>query len=228
MHENQQARYFHWKGMDAEQKLPYLLYLPPTYNQDNKDEQWPLLLFLHGMGERGNDLKLVGRHGLPWLISEGQDFSCIIVSPQCPLDKHWRDADMVELLSVLLDEIEHNYNVDPDRVLVTGLSMGGFGTWALIQSHPQRFAAAVPICGGGDPARAEVIRHLPIWVFHGAKDDVVPIQYSQRMVDALKANGSDVRFTIYPDVRHNSWDLAYATPELFPWLLAQRRQPSRM
>jgi predicted peptidase len=223
MHGNQQARYFHWKGMDKEQKLPYLLYLPPTYQQENKDKQWPLLLFLHGMGERGDDLERVGHHALPRLISEGQDFPFIILSPQCPRDKRWQDADMVELLSALLDEIERACNVDPDRVLVTGLSMGGFGTWALIQSHPQCFAAAVPICGGGDPARADAIRHLPIWVFHGEKDDVVPFHYSQRMVDALKACESDVRFTVYPDVRHNSWDPAYATPELYSWLLAQRR-----
>lgn len=224
MHGNQQARLFHWKEMGKEQKLPYLLYLPPTYNHENKAEKWPLLLFLHGMGGRGDDLKLVGHHGLPRLMSEGQDFPFIIATPQCPLDKHWRYDDMVELLAALLDELAHAYHVDSDRVLVTGLSMGGFGTWSLIQRYPQHFAAAVPICGGGDPARADAICHLPIWVFHGAKDDTVQLDYSQKMVDALQDCGSDVRFTVYPDVRHNSWDPAYATPELYTWLLAQSRQ----
>jgi predicted peptidase len=120
-----------------------------------------------------------------------------------------------------------NYKVDKERIYVTGLSMGGYGTWALAAYSPNRFAALVPICGGGDPSTARRLSHIAIWDFHGAKDSTVPIEQSERMVEALKKSGSDVKFTVYPQAGHDSWTEAYNTPELYEWLLQQKRVPSK-
>lgn len=196
----------------------YLLYLPPDY--DKSRSAWPLVLFLHGVGERGTDLELVKVHGLPRLIAGGREFPFVVVSPQWPDEESWWDTDV---LSALLDEIEEQCRIDPDRVYVTGLSMGGSGTWALATAEPDRVAAIAPICGRGRPKRAGRIAHIPAWVFHGAKDEVVPIEASREMVDALKACGGDVRFTIYPEVGHDSWTETYENPEFYDWLLAQRK-----
>ena len=196
--------------------LKYLLYLPTDYQQK---PSWPLLLFLHGAGERGDDLQLVKKQGLPKLIEAGQPFPFIIVSPQCPKGRTWEPFE----LTVLLDEIVQRYKVDQDRIYVTGLSMGGFGTWALAFHTPERFAALAPICGGADPQRTRPIAHIPVWVFHGAKDPIVPLEMSQKMVDALKKNGGDPKFTIYPEAGHDSWTATYANPQLYEWLLQQNR-----
>jgi predicted peptidase len=115
------------------------------------------------------------------------------------------------------------YAVDEERVYVTGLSMGGFGTWSLAQAHPERFAAIAPICGGGNPELAGNLRHVPVWAFHGAKDNVVPLSASQEMVDALKAIGADVKFTIYPEAYHDAWTETYENPQLYEWLLQHKR-----
>ena len=197
-------------------KLKYLLYLPKDYDQK---ASWPVLLFLHGIGERGDNLELVKKHGPPKLIAGGKQFPFIVVSPQCPNGQWW---DSMEVVS-LLDEIAKKYKVDQDRIYLTGLSMGGFGTWALAAYQPNRFAAIVPICGGGDPGKAKQIAHIPAWVFHGGKDRTVPIENSKKMVEALKKNGGDPKFTIYPEAGHDSWTQAYATPELYEWLLQQKR-----
>lgn len=197
----------------------YLLYLPEEYANDTR--KWPLLLFLHGRGESGNDLEKVKVHGPPKLIAEGKSFPFIVVSPQSP-EGEWWSTDM---LSGLLDEMVRKYRVDEDRIYVTGLSMGGFGTWALAQRYPHRFAAIAPICGGGNPAEACAIRHLPVWVFHGAKDPVVPLEYSENMVNALERCGGKVKFTVYPEAGHDSWTETYLQPELYEWLLQQRRSP---
>src|SRR5438067_11719457 len=141
-------------------KTDYLLFLPEGYSKDT-DKKWPLMLFLHGAGERGSDVNKVKVHGPPKIVEKRKDFPFIVVSPQCPADSWWR---AFELLS-LLDEIQKDYRVDPDRVYLTGLSMGGFGTWELASQAPQRFAAIAPICGGGNPALARRIKDLPIWVF---------------------------------------------------------------
>jgi predicted peptidase len=183
------------------------------------------MLFLHGIGERGDDLDKVKVHGPPKLIEAGQDLPFIVVSPVCPLTKTWETSTFE--LSALLDEIVEKYKVDQDRVYLTGLSMGGFGTWALAQYTPNRFAAIVPICGGGDPRSVRRIVHLPAWVFHGAKDRSVPLERSETMVAALKKAGGDVRFTVYPNAEHDSWTQAYATPELYEWLLQQKRTPKK-
>ncbi len=201
-------------------KLKYLLYLPKDYQ--SKDS-FPLLLFLHGAGERGDDLQLVKQNGPPKLIEAGQDLPFIVVSPQCPKEKWWESIE----LSALLDEIVEKYKVDQDRIYVTGLSMGGFGTWSLAAFSPDRFAAIVPICGGGDPQTTKRIVAIPAWVFHGAKDTVVPLDRSERMVEALKRNGGKARFTVYPEAGHDSWTATYANPEVFEWLLQQKRVPKK-
>lgn len=197
-------------------RMDYLLYLPPDYESK---EAWPLMLFLHGAGERGDDLELVKKHGPPKLIEQGKDFPFIVVSPQCPKFQRWWPLE----LTALLDEITEKYNVDEDRVYVTGLSMGGFGTWALATYSPHRFAAIVPICGGGERYWAKRIAHLPTWVFHGAKDKAVPVERSKRMVQALQKEDGNVKLTIYPELGHNSWTPTYADPELYDWLLKQKR-----
>ncbi len=198
--------------------LKYLVYLPADYD---KQEKWPLILFLHGAGERGDDLNLVKRHGPPKLIEAGKQFPFIIVSPQCPKD-HWWNNELAPL-TALLDDVVGKYKVDPDRVYLTGLSMGGFGTWALAAYTPNRFAALVPICGGAEPLVARAIKHVPVWAFHGGKDPVVPVKRSEDMVEALKRNHGDAKLTIYPDAGHDSWTATYDNPEVFEWLLAHKR-----
>ena len=196
----------------------YLLYLPENYGTDPK-QRWPLMLFLHGSGERGDDLELVKRHGPPKLVSESKQFPFIIVSPQCPLDEGWSP----DMLMALLDEVVAKYAVDEDRVYLTGLSMGGFGTWSLAIEHPDRFAALAPICGGGNPQKACLLKNIPIWVFHGAKDQTVKLEKAQEMVDALKAAGGNVQFTIYPEAGHDCWTQTYDNPKFYEWLLQQHR-----
>jgi predicted peptidase len=179
------------------------------------------LLFLHGAGERGDNLDLVKRHGPPKLIEAGKEFPFIVVSPQCPADKWWEPIELV----ALLDAIGQKYKVDPDRVYVTGLSMGGFGTWHLAAYAPERLAAIAPICGGGEIYWAKRFAHLPVWAFHGAKDTGVPLERSQVMVDELKKLGGHPKFTIYPEAGHDAWTATYDNPQLYEWLLAQKRQP---
>ena len=197
-------------------QMGYLLYLPKQYD---KQESWPLLLFLHGGGERGDNLELVKVHGPPKLISEGKDFPFIVVSPQCRKDQWW---EPIELIS-LLDDIGRKYKVDEDRIYVTGLSLGGYGTWRLAAYAPHRLAAIVPICGGGESFWAKPFAHLPVWAFHGAKDAGVPLERSQAMVDALKKSGGMPKFTVYPDAEHDSWTETYNNPKLYEWLLEQKR-----
>lgn len=193
----------------------YLLYLPKDY-LDNS-ESYPLVLFLHGAGERGNDLEKVKVHGLPRLINEGKEFPFIVVSPQCPEEVFWS----TDVLSALLDEIEANYRVDKNRIYVTGLSMGGNGTWSLALAQPNRFAAIAPVCGWSVPSVACTIKHIPIWVFHGAKDNVVPLNASEVMVERLKTCEGNVKFTVYPEANHDSWTETYNNEELYKWFLEQ-------
>jgi predicted peptidase len=202
-------------------KINYLLYLPEAYEQKGP---WPLLLFLHGAGERGTDLAQVKLHGPPKLIAAGKSFPFIVVSPQCPPRRSW-SSQVVEL-SALLDDIVARYKVDRDRVYVTGLSMGGFGTWALAAYTPERFAAIMPICGGGEVSYTRLLTDLPVWAFHGAKDPAVPLRRSQEMIDALKKRNAPARLTIYPDALHDSWTATYNNPEVYAWLLLQKRKPA--
>jgi len=218
----QQAQRFERKVTKTLQ-LGYLLYLPKGYEVDKK-KKWPLVLFLHGSGERGDSLDLVKVHGIPKIVEEQPDFPAIAVSPQCPKDAWWGAELQQDALEGLLDQVGRKYRVDPDRVYLTGLSMGGYGAWELAMRQPRRFAALVPICGGGDSTRACLLAEIPTWIFHGAKDDAVPPAESQRMYEALKACGGDVRFTLYPEVDHLSWVPAYADPALYEWLFRQRRR----
>ena len=198
-------------------KMDYLLYLPKDY--DAKDA-WPLLLFLHGAGERGEDLELVKKHGPPKLISEGQDFPFIVVSPQCLKDRWWEPIELI----ALLDELVQKYNVDEDRIYLTGLSMGGFGTWRLAAFAPDRFAAIAPICGGGETHWAKYIAPLPVWAFHGAKDKGVPLERSEAMIEAIKKQGGHPKLTVYPEAEHDSWTETYNNPKFYEWLLEQKRK----
>ncbi|QDT21628.1 prolyl oligopeptidase family serine peptidase [Gimesia chilikensis] len=200
--------------------MDYLIYLPENYDEK---EKWPLMLFLHGAGERGDNLDLVTVHGPPKLIKNGKQFPFIVVSPQCPKEQLWQPVE----LTALLNDIEKNYKVDKDRIYVTGLSMGGFGTWSLAAYTPYRFAALVPICGGGEKFWVKKIKHVPIWVFHGAKDGAVPLDRSQTLVDVLKKEKADVSFTIYPEAGHDSWTETYNNPEVYEWLLKQKRKPEK-
>lgn len=203
-------------------KCNYLVYLPEEYGQNGK--KFPLILFLHGVAERGSDIKLVKSKGLPAMIEKGRQFPFIIVSPQCPGDEWWNNDIIVrQMLKPLIDEIIRKYRVDQERVYLTGLSMGGFGTWHMAMTYPDMFAAAAPVCGGGIKYLAAKYNKLPIWAFHGEMDDVVPVERSREMVDAVNAEGGNARLTVYPGVGHNSWDRTYANDELYEWFLSHKR-----
>jgi predicted peptidase len=212
---------------DATGDVDYLLYLPRTYDQD-RDKAWPLMLFLHGRGESNGPLSLVTKWGPPKFAQRGDDLPFILVSPQCPRDGRWNDDTRQEQLDRLLETVMSSYRVDEDRIYVTGLSMGGYGSWSLAARHPDRFAAVVPICGKGDPNDANILKSLPIWVFHGDRDRAVPFERSVEMVEAIrKAGGTKIRFTSLEHVGHNCWSSAYAMPQLYDWMLAQRASANK-
>ncbi|MEH2073706.1 MAG: prolyl oligopeptidase family serine peptidase [Nostoc sp.] len=203
----------------------YLLFLPDGLHPDGdrNEIQQPLLptiLFLHGAGQRGSDLDDVRKHGVAKVVEQQADFPFFVISPQCPRREYWN----IERLSTLLDEVIASCAVDPDRVYLTGLSMGGYGTWHLAAAQPERFAAIAPICGGGNPQAAGKLKNLPVWAFHGAKDNVVPLSESEIMVSALKVHNGNVKFTVYPEANHDSWTQTYNNPELYEWFLQHWRQ----
>ena len=202
--------------------LKYLFSLPKDYSNAKKTT-WPLILFLHGMGERGDDLELVKIHGIPKIVKTQEDFPFIAISPQCPIEYVWADKKMLRALESLVLKIIKNYRIDKTRVYVTGLSMGGYGTWALATRRPDLFAAAVPICGGGDPATVNVLKNLPIWVFHGGLDKVVLAEESEKMVRALEKAGGKIRYTLYPQAYHDSWTETYDNSALYDWMLSNRK-----
>lgn len=205
-------------------------------------DQAPVILFLHGSGERGDDNRLQASVGLgPYVRAHAADFPAIVVFPQVPQDAEWNQVAQVALAQ--LDAATQEFDGDPDRTYLTGLSMGGYGTWDLALRAPGRFAALVPVCGGllhqrrpsmavtglegeDDPyaAVASRLRDVPVWLFHGARDAAVPVEYSRRLEAAFRDAGArDVRYTEFPEADHNSWDPAYATPELWTWLFEQVR-----
>jgi predicted peptidase len=190
----------------------YLLFLPKGYVKTNKD--LPFLFFLHGAGERGNEIEIVKRNGPPKFISQNKNFPFIMAAPQCKEEMRWNTDELIKLL----DEIILKYKIDTKRIYLTGLSMGGFGTWEIAVKYPEKFAAIIPVCGGGDPAKACIMKNLPIWAFHGAKDDIVPLSKSEEMIKALKKCGGNPLFTIYPNAEHDSWTETYNNPEIYKWL----------
>ncbi len=216
----QQAARFE-KDIVQHVSLDYLLHLPPGYGEG--DQRWPLVFFLHGAGERGSNLELVKKHGIPQVAERDPSLPFVAVSPQCP-EEHWWPMEM-EALHALLQDVLARYAIDTRRVYLTGLSMGGYGSWHLGARYPELFAAVVPICGGmSGPARAVcALKGVPVWAFHGAKDPTVPLEQSQRLVDALRECGGDARLTIYPECGHDAWTETYDNPALYTWLLAQSK-----
>ncbi len=216
-------------GKQVEQKatfesgeMDYLLYLPAEYDA-SEDKKWPLVLFLHGRGESYGPLSLVAKWGPPRFAAKGEDWPFILVSPQCPGDARWSDDTRQEQLDKLLLQIGNDYEVDKKKVYLTGLSMGGYGSWTLSANHPDRFAAVVPICGSGNPDDADKLKSIPIWVFHGDQDSAVPFSRSVEMVEAIRAAGSEtIMFTSMEHVGHNCWSSAYAMPQLYDWMLKQK------
>lgn len=203
---------------DVTLELDYLLYLPADYETSKKD--WPLLVFLHGLGERGPDIDKVKKHGPARLIEQGKEFPFIVVSPQCPAGSWW-PYEVPKVLA-LIDEIAETHRVDAKRIYLTGLSMGGFGTWATASVQPERFAAIAPICGGGCTFLASKL-NMPIWAFHGDADNVVPLKHSRDMVDAVNKASGTIRLTVYPGVGHNCWTETYENDELYDWLLSHSK-----
>lgn len=211
------------EAFGQKQGFEALVALPDGYADSG--DSWPLVLFLHGAGERGEDLSRASIHGPARHVREGQRFPFVLVTPLAPKRYWWRAED----LGALLDDVQARYRIDLDRVYVTGLSMGGFGTWDLAETYPGRFAAVAPICGGGTPGRicgSAADGALPIWIFHGALDSVISPQRSLEMNQRLQRCDGDVRLTIYPEANHDSWTATYANPALYEWLLAQRRSQS--
>jgi predicted peptidase len=209
-------------GAGRTNRIEFLLYLPKEYETD-PSTRFPLVLFLHGAGERGTNVNIVATHGPPKQALAGRDFPFILVSPQCPEKKRWENDSLMGLL----DHLESTLRVDKHRVYVTGLSMGGYGTWSLAQSFPGRFAAVAPICGGGNASATRAspeLMTLGVWAFHGEKDDVVPVMQTKQMVESFKQAGvKDITMTIYPEDKHDSWTDAYNEPEIYNWLLRHRR-----
>jgi predicted peptidase len=227
---NQTARSFELKSVKTI-RADYLLFLPKGYDA-KAAKHWPMILFLHGAGERGTNIWKAAVHGPPKIVKEKPDFPFIVVSPQCPDGQFWSN----EVLLGLLDEVTTKYAVDESRIYLTGLSMGGYGTWALGAAHPEKFAAIAPICGGGEPIavlltsrdKTQALKTLPVWAFHGAKDTTVPVTESERMVAAMKKAGcQEVKLTVYPEANHDSWTETYNNPELYDWFLNHERKPAR-
>jgi predicted peptidase len=205
--------------------LPYLLYQPEN-TLSNPGETYPLLVFLHGMGERGSDLCSIRVHGLPKVIEKGGSFPFYVASPQCPQSTVW--GAITPAIHALIEDICQNYPVDTDGIWITGLSMGGFGTWQMLVDYPDTFAAAAPICGGlmdahYQPSILKKIVNIPIWNFHGDADPVVNVEHSDYLVEKLRELGGKIRYTRYPGVDHDSWTETYDNPVLYQWLMSKKR-----
>jgi predicted peptidase len=218
------------------QTLPYRLLKPETIEAGR---EYPLVLFLHGAGERGTDNSLQLVHGAKTFAAaeNRQKHPCFVVCPQCPLKRRWVEVDWnlpshtmpakpsvpLGLVFELLDKLTAELPVDKARIYITGLSMGGFGTWDAISRRPDSFAAAVPVCGGGDVAQAPKLVKLPIWAFHGDKDPVVKPSRTRDMIEAIRKAGGEPRMTMYRSVQHDSWNRAYSEPAMLEWLFAQKK-----
>jgi predicted peptidase len=218
-------------------KLNYRFYRPDHLDQGRK---YPLVIFLHGSGERGDDNEKQLANGIN-LFSDSisqSEFACYILAPQCPEKQRWVEVDWklpnhiqpVEpskpfyLLNKLIDSLTKEPGIDKLRIYITGLSMGGFGVWDLITRFPEKFAAAIPICGGGDETKALQIKDVPVWAFHGATDKAVMVERSRNMVEAVRKTGGNIRYTEYPQIGHACWNEAYAEKGLLEWLFSQKKK----
>ena len=199
----------------AGEYLDYLFYAPET-----ADAPLPLVIYIHGAGSRGDSLQKMGLAGAVGEIEAGRRLPALVAAPQCHAD-HW--FDQLEVLCEFIDAARGWPDVDRSRVYVTGGSMGGFTTWQLACMHPEWFAAAVPVCGGGQEWYAYRLQGMPVWAFHGLLDEIVPVEESVKMARAARKNGAKVRLTIYPDVHHDAWERAYADDEMWRWLFAQKK-----
>lgn len=201
-----------------EETVRYLQFLPQQYKADGP--AFPVILFLHGSGERGTDIEVVKKWGPPSIVEKQADFPFIVISPQCPPNQGWDARVMVPLV----DHVCKTLNADADRVAITGLSMGGRGTWDTLVLAPNRFSAGVPLCGPGDISTAEKLVHIPIKAYVGAKDTQRVVDGMTELTNAIKkAGGKQVEFTIYPELGHNIWSDTYAKPELYEWIKQQKR-----
>lgn len=222
--------------------LPYRFLTP---DNPPAGQSFPLVLFLHGAGERGDDNVSQLRHGVRrFALPESRAaHPAFVLVPQCPagegrnagywLGRHPKarsngddadaDGDLLAMLLDLMTATINEYRVDPHRIYITGISMGGFATWALMAMKPDLFAAAVPVCGGGDPGWARRIKDIPVWAFHGSKDDVVPVDYTRRMIAASRVAGGEPKYTEYAGVGHDSWTPAYKEPDLLNWMFAKEK-----
>lgn len=222
--------------------LQYRILMPVNFNPEM---EYPVVFVLHGSGERGNDNQAQLTHGSKLFLDSAvrEKFPAIIVFPQCPANTYWSNVDIptvngkrtfrflkggkptvaMKLLIGLVEDFDDRPYTDDDRLYVGGLSMGGMGTLEILRRMKGEFAAAFPICGGDNPENVKKYKRVPLWLFHGAKDDIVPPENSQIIVDALKAKGADVKFSLYPEANHNSWDRAFAEPQLLPWLFSHRK-----
>jgi predicted peptidase len=215
-----------FKNADGSES-PYVVFVPHDY--DGKTE-YPVILFLHGAGETKSD-KNKGKGKMPVEVGIGpaikeqeKTFPFITVIPRAENFGWQANGANAKRALAMLDEVMKEYKTDPKRVYLTGLSMGGMGTWSIAMAHPERWAAIVPICGRGDVKSAEKIKDIPCWCFHGDADNAVPVAGSRDMIEAIKKAGGNPKYTEYPKVGHNSWDMAYGTKELWTWLLEQKKK----
>jgi len=222
--------------------LPYRILFPQNFDPAKK---YPLVLFLHGSGERGNNNEAQLIHGGKLFLKDEirNNFPAIVVFPQCPKESYWSNVEIktndagvrefhfqhkgkptqaMDLLLGLTKRLSDKPFVDKSRIYLGGLSMGGMGTFELLRRKPKLFAAAFSICGGDNPKNVKKYKHVPLWIFHGVKDDIVPPESSEIVVNALREKGADVKFTLYPDANHNSWDSTFAEPDLIPWLFSHQ------
>ncbi len=200
--------------------MDYMISLPENYSQKKK---WPLLIFLHGSGERGDKVEDVMFHGPFKERMKGMDTPFIIVAPQCKYGETWTERNYAEVVILLIDMLKKDLRIDDQQIYITGLSLGGFGTWYLATRYKDVFAAAVPICGGGRTEWCRNLLNVPVWAFHGADDKVVPVENSERMVEAVNNFGGNAKLTIYPGAGHDSWSKTYSNPDVYKWMLEQKK-----
>lgn len=236
------------KGVTMAENVPLIfktksgtevLYRLTSPKKAEAGKQYPLVLFLHGAGERGSDNKVQLKHGVNDILKGAAALgeSIFLIAPQCPANEWWTTAapdrckrkeagvkeSLTEAVLALIDETAEKHPIDPKRIYITGLSMGGYGTWDMLARSPQTWAAAIPICGGGDPSSVRRFKQIPIWIFHGDADEVVPAKNSELMAAALEDVNGKAELTMYPGVGHDSWTQTYKNLEVIKWLFAQKK-----